>query len=54
MQCLLVFSLLMDVFFCIRKEEDSRHRSKHKKTKKVKEEPVDEEDSAIPTIKSER
>ena len=53
MQCLLIFWLLMDVFF-IRKEEDSRHRSKHKKTKKVKEEPIDEDDNAIPTIKSER
>lgn len=39
---------------CFRKEEESRHRSKHKKTKKVKEEPVEEEDNAIPTIKSER
>jgi len=40
--------------FCFRKEDDSRHRSKHKKAKKVKEEPVEEEDNAIPTIKSER
>ena len=38
--------LLMDVFF-IRKEEDSRHRSKHKKTKKVKEEPIDEDDLSL-------
>jgi len=42
------------MFFGFRKEEDSRHHSKHKKVKKVKEEPNDEEDSAIPTIKSER
>jgi len=39
---------------CGRKEEDGRHRSKHKKAKKVKEEPIDDEDNAIPTIKSER
>jgi len=44
-----------DVFFCLRKEDESRHRGKHKKVKKVKEEPIDEEeDNAIPTIKSER
>jgi len=43
------------VSFCDRKEEDSRHRSKHKKAKKVKEEPLeDTEDNAIPTIKTER
>lgn len=44
----------MYVSFCNRKEEDSRHKSKHKKAKKVKEEPSDTEDNAIPTIKSER
>jgi len=44
-----------DVFFCFRKEDESRHRGKHKKVKKVKEETIDEEeDNAIPTIKSER
>jgi len=45
---------MMGVFFGIRKEDDSRHRSKHKKVKKVKEEVDDSADNAIPTIKSER
>jgi len=55
--CSTVFTELLTAdgcLFCFRKEEDSRHRSKHKKTKKVKEEPNDDEDNAIPTIKSER